>query len=588
METLESFLKRISLIRLVFSTIFGIVAYFLVMFIAGAFFQSTLSNSQMFWEGMSWKLSVTIFLFYLYLSAKAAPRDFGEAEHHTTKSKEYKDSEDTFIFNSREGKIKISNPFRGILILGGAGAGKTKSLIEPIIYQAIQKGYTGIMYDFKTPDAEERQRLINQNIYSPTLAEIAAHAGTVSASKVKQYYINFLDLNRSHRCNPLDTKYLKNTTFARQYAETVLKNTTARNDKDNYFLDVAIGYFTGVIWYLRSNAPQFCTLPHAVAMVIFCDLKEVIETIKEDIEVESIISSIVDAQGSDRTIANITSTLKNGLSKINTKEIAWVLSGNDLNLNLNDPGEPKFLTVGNNPAVQNALSPVISLIISSALSNMNTQGKAKSVVILDEAPTLYLPNFDNTPATARANKVASVYAAQDISQMVDMYGEQSAQKIIANLGSQFFGQTNNLSTVKNTIELFGKVDTVKYSYSDSSSSKGGVFDETTHTKGSSESRETRERIKANDITSLVKGEFLANLVESNFRSIKTQIKAESMGNARPLPEFNQVDDTELMSNFRQIREDVRSLVSPKPSASRDHGHDRSSNDKGENGTFKRL
>ena len=47
--------------------------------------------------------------------------------------------------------INLTNPFRGILILGGAGAGKSKSLIEPIITQTIHRGWTCLLYDFKFP-----------------------------------------------------------------------------------------------------------------------------------------------------------------------------------------------------------------------------------------------------------------------------------------------------------------------------------------------------------------------------------------------------------------------------------------------------
>lgn len=35
--------------------------------------------------------------------------------------------------------LHITNPFRGIFITGGAGAGKSQSVVEPLIYQAVEK-----------------------------------------------------------------------------------------------------------------------------------------------------------------------------------------------------------------------------------------------------------------------------------------------------------------------------------------------------------------------------------------------------------------------------------------------------------------
>jgi hypothetical protein len=360
-----------------------------------------------FW--VIWFLVLVLF-FFKTLGDSVANR---QPEHHTTKGKKANKTDETFYFDTTQGEIILENPYRGILVLGGAGAGKTKSLIEPIIYQSVQNGYTGIMYDFKTPSDTDRKRMEISNDQTRTLAEIANHANLKYKANVKQYFVNFVDLNRSHRCNPLDPKFITKPIHAKQLAIAVLKNTVKGNKEDGFFLPIGIGYFSGIIWYLAKEAPHLCTLPHAVGIAVYCDIKEVLPVISKNIEVENLVSAVKDAIGSEKTIANILASLKNGLSNINTSEIAWVLSGKDFNLDVNDPNNPKFVTVGNNPNVQDALSPVIALIISSALARMNEPAKQKSVVILDEAPTLYLPNFDNTPATARVNKIATIYNMYD-------------------------------------------------------------------------------------------------------------------------------------------------------------------------------
>jgi type IV secretory pathway TraG/TraD family ATPase VirD4 len=60
------------------------------------------------------------------------------------------------------------------------------------------------------------------------------------------------------------------------------------------------------------------------------------------------------------------------------------------------------------------------------------------------------------PAIARSNKVATIYMAQDFSQMVFSYGKEAAEVIISNLNNQFYGRVGSLATAKHVSELFGK------------------------------------------------------------------------------------------------------------------------------------
>ncbi|MEM6803859.1 MAG: hypothetical protein AAF696_20810, partial [Bacteroidota bacterium] len=60
-----------------------------------------------------------------------------------------------FNLKLRSGWINISNPFRGILVIGSAGSGKSYSVAEPIIEEAIKKNYSGIVFDFKFPSLSD-------------------------------------------------------------------------------------------------------------------------------------------------------------------------------------------------------------------------------------------------------------------------------------------------------------------------------------------------------------------------------------------------------------------------------------------------
>ena len=74
--------------------------------------------------------------------------------------------------------------------MGSPGSGKSYFIIQHIIKQQIEKGFSMFVYDFKFDDLTKiayNQYLKNKHRY---------------ATKPKFYVINFDDLSKSHRCNP--------------------------------------------------------------------------------------------------------------------------------------------------------------------------------------------------------------------------------------------------------------------------------------------------------------------------------------------------------------------------------------------------
>src|SRR5690606_33468648 len=154
-------------------------------------------------------------------------------------------------------------------------------------------------------------------------------------------------------------------------------------------------------------------------------------------------------------------------SKINTEEVYYLTTKSDFSLDLNNPNSRGMLVIGNSPILATTYSPIIGLILTSISKQLNQQGKEKSIFMLDEFPTVYVPNVEQLPATARSNKVATILACQDIAQMVDKYGKEKADTILSNLGNQFYGRTTNPQTAQRVSQIFGKADKLMETHSDS-------------------------------------------------------------------------------------------------------------------------
>lgn len=402
-----------------------------------------------------------------------------------------------WTFHTTSGAFSV-NPFRGILATGGAGSGKTESVALQVLMNAAEKDFSGLIYDFKFP----------------TLAEDAEIFYRAKNSKTRRYFVNFHDIERSHRVNPLNPDYLPSVTYAREYALAIISNLIPESvQKKDFWTRSATDVLTAVIWFLRQRHPDKCTLPHVLAMIASND-KMLIDTLLTEPECRNLVISIANAmeRKADAQTAGVISTLQSATAQINTPEIAYILSGDDFSLDINNPRHPKVVTIGNYPTLSDTFAPVISLIFTVALKWMNQQEKEPSFVLLDEAPTLYIPKLDMVPATARSNRVSVVYMTQDLSQISDMYGNQKAEVIISNLASQFHGRTTNPKTAQHISNLFGKEDVIFKSVS----RQRTLFGE--RDSSVNYSAQQRERVKVQDMTNLVSGQFVGFAVRMDGRN----------------------------------------------------------------------
>ncbi|GAC1594728.1 MAG: hypothetical protein NVS3B25_17770 [Hymenobacter sp.] len=433
------------------------------------------------------------------------------------------------------GWINIPNPFRGTLVLGGAGAGKSYSIGEPLIEQFTEKGFAGLIYDFKFPVlAEAAQKAI-------VLADAKAAAAGEERATVQLHIINFKDLERSERVNPLRADKMPVVAYANEYARAIMANLNPESIKKMDFFDTSANAFlTAIIWFYKKNFPTFCTLPHVVNTALHPNFTHVLSMLDTDPECGDMVRSITTAvkQRAEKQVAGVIASLQIVLTRINSPEIAWVLTpdearGEGFSLELNDKKAPKVLVVGNDPTLKETFSPVISCIVAVALKLMNQQHKHPSYVFLDEAATIYVPNLEVIPATARSNKVAMIYMTQDLSQMIDAYGREKMQVMVSNLNNQFFGKVNSLETAKFVSELVGKEDREMVSAS-LGRSQGGGSRGAGSSSNQSVSWQERNLVRLQDTITLETGEFIGQTVETEQPFFQGKVERQAAPGNYPL------------------------------------------------------
>lgn len=498
----------------------------------------------------------------------------------------------SFHWKGKDGYINIENIFRSVGILGSAGAGKSFTLIEPMILQAIQKGFAALIFDFKMAQnfsPEEKDWALTRFAYMCFLLHSRNQAvrdengkwigeHSIHNDRRNFYIINFKDIRYSHRVNPIHPDYLKSQAYANEAAMTLLTNLNPKWIKDrDFWADAAIIYLRSIIWFLRCEFPTHCTIPHAIAIALM-DHNMVTAMLALNDECFETMASLMVAikQNAEGQIAGMVSSLQTPITRLSSPEIAWGLSSNDFSLALNDPENPAILGLGSDPELQETYSPICSLIASVCRKVMNQPNRLPSLYLLDEAPQLYIPKLADLPATARSNKLAVIVCGQDLSQFEVMFGKDVATSLLANLGNAFFGQINDLNSAKMVSEIIGTRDKENMS-----TNTGKSYGESLgKSSGESFSLQKEALIHPHEIMTLATGRFVGKLAAvkenekeeplySAFFNVRPNIDRETIKHEFPqllkVPNSNrdltkEEADELMLKNFKNIRIDSAQLV----------------------------
>ncbi|RAI88050.1 conjugal transfer protein MobC [Algoriphagus yeomjeoni] len=451
----------------------------------------------------------------------------------------------------RDSWINVINPFRGLMVLGTPGSGKSYFVIRHVITQHIKKGFSMFVYDFKFDD-------LSSIVYNTWLKNKASY-NVVPAF----YVINFDDLTRSHRCNPLAPETMLDITDAAESARTILMGLNREwiKKQGDFFVESPINFLTAIIWFLRKyNGGEFCTLPHVIELMQ-ADYDELFTVLRTEKDIDVLINPFVNAYLNDvmEQLEGQIASAKISMARLSSSQLYYVLSGNDFTLNINNPEEPKLVCMGNNPQKIQIYGAVLSLYVNRLVKLVNQKGKLKSSLIFDEFPTIYLNGMDSLIATARSNKVATTLGVQDLSQLRKDYGRELADVIMGIVGNIISGQVNG-DSAKQLSDRIGKIMQDRQSLSINSADTSV-----------SRSKQLESAVPPSTISSLSSGEFVGMVADNP--DCKLSLKAfhseiindhnalkKEQDNYQPIPEIRKRDNAIVQRNYLQIKQDVQDII----------------------------
>ncbi|MDO3641351.1 conjugal transfer protein MobC [Mucilaginibacter sp. L3T2-6] len=450
----------------------------------------------------------------------------------------------------RNSYINYINMFRALLVLGSPGSGKSYFIIRHVITQHIRKGFAMFVYDFKMPD----------------LAVIAYNTWLKYKGNYKIvpkfFSINFDDLARSNRCNPLEPSAMLDLTDAVESARTILLGLNREwiKRQGDFFVESPINFLTAIIWYLRRyNDGEFCTLPHVIELMQV-DYDKLFTILRTQQEIDVLINPFVSAFMRDAVeqLEGQIASAKITMARIASPQLYYVLSGNEFMLDINNPKEPKIVCMGNNPQKIQIYGAVLSLFTNRLLKIINQKNRLKCSLVFDEFPTL-TTDIIPTISTGRSNLISTCLGIQDASQLRKDYGKEQADVIMNITGNMAVGQVSG-DTAKYVSEKIGRImqerESLSINRSDTSISR---------------SKQLEAAVPASRISALSSGEFVGMVADNPDEKIELKafhceiindhegLKNEIAGYVE-LPVVRRIHSAIVQRNYLQIKQDIQELI----------------------------
>ncbi len=340
-----------------------------------------------------------------------------------------------------------------VLVVGGSGAGKTRSYAKPNIMQA-NSSY--IVLDPKGELLRDTGYLLRAQGYEIKVLDL-------------------IDLTRSHCYNPF--AYIHSDSDIQKLATNLMKNTTPKDSKssDHFWEDTAGMLLKALMAYLHYEAP---VEEQNFAMVL--ELIRCGDVDEENAAAKSVLDELFDKlearnpdhvavkyykeyhAGTGKTLKSIQITLLSHLEKFNLSSLEAMTMTDELELD--QLGERKTAIFAVIPDNDSSFNFIVGMLYTQLFQRLYYQadfvygGKLPVHVhfVMDEFANVALPDdFDKYLATMRSREISVSIIIQNMAQLKALF-EKQWESIAGNCDEFLYLGGNEQSTHEYVSKLLGK------------------------------------------------------------------------------------------------------------------------------------
>lgn len=292
-----------------------------------------------------------------------------------------------------------------IVINGGSGLGKTKSVAIPTLFRW---NGSAVVVDIK--------------------GDLSSTTRTFRSAFQKTFIFNPTDPANSCVYNPLDN--VTNAKSAKELARVLIPS---MKGNDAYFSDTAQGILASAVLHGKYQGKSLSEICRWIQITPRTEIMEVLMSSQVP-KVKELAG--VGMEGSENALGNVMSELRRSISEfVDSDSLEAVTSGqSDFSIQDLEEGATIYLTVPESEMESNG--KVFGLIYTQIIKHLLDRGEGKTppvLLMLDEFAQLgRLPNFEERIATLRSRNVHVMLFIQSFSQLDEKYGRTGRKIILDN------------------------------------------------------------------------------------------------------------------------------------------------------------
>lgn len=364
-------------------------------------------------------------------------------------------------FSFRCGNVPVCDAQMSTLVAGSPGTGKSYSVIVPAVLSVIRQEYPIVLYDFAYPELSE---------------QIAGYA----ASCGYQVHVFAPGYSESEILNPVEVLLNEeDIDTAKQFIQVVSQNQTTQkhnSSENDFFARGGISIAEAAICLAKSTPyPDLVMASAILGLPRLTDRLQACSTLNPWIRKS--FEQLISVADSEKTAAGLLASAQDILRDfLRPRYLASLCGASPIPFYLEGK---QLLILGVDRERGSVVSPILAGIVD-LLVNKNAIPTRKNPIfmVLDEAPSLYLPRLPKYLAENRKYGMGWLLGVQNQGQLNKVYSVDLAQTIFSTCGTKILFNPREYSSAKLYSDLLGEV---QIDYSQYSRSRGAAKSSTSIT-----------------------------------------------------------------------------------------------------------
>lgn len=356
--------------------------------------------------------------------------------------------------------IWIPDTQRSVMVVGAPGSGKTFSAIDPMIRSVVEQGHPLVLYDFKYPTQ------------TSTVAWYAEQMGY----QIRVFAPGFPESDVLNLLDFLTGDPQNDASLARQLANTMNKNfRIGQTGGGDPFFDSAGDQLVQAVMMLTRQMKHYDVLMTSV-ILSFPQLIERLYPESSNIDpwIRQAFGQIFSVKDSEKTVSSIIGTASLNFGKLVMPDILAACMG-ETTLPLDIEGK-QMIVFGLNRELRDVMGPIVATAINMLVNrNLFVKGGRKTPLytVLDELPTIFLPQLVNWENESRSDGFNGIIGFQNKSQLKKIYGEEMALAIMGGCATKFIFNPGEVESAEYFSKFFGDEEVARKNQSRNIGKGGG-------------------------------------------------------------------------------------------------------------------